>query len=324
MDLCLPTDMHESATIAALGAGKHVLVEKPMALSVASCQRMIAAAERAKKVLMVAHVLRFFPAYVALQRAVNRHELGSIRAATFRRRCAQPGWSDWITDKSRSGGGAFDLLIHDVDMALRLFGEPPAISATGYEDAAKGVDVISARFYYDGFVAEISGGWMGPGGFPFAMEFTVLGDGGVLEYNSESRPFKRYGGGEEVPLEQMDGYVAEIGYFAECCRRGEQPSLCTPESSAGSGSTGARDVRGTHEEWGEGFMEIGVMFWAGRDNLTELARWACKAGSWASAEMLHYRRKRQSNGGRRLRRRGFLSPRSCARIKEKITPTFRL
>lgn len=234
VDLCLPTDMHESAAIAALGAGKHVLVEKPMALSVESCQRMIDAAESAKKILMVAHVLRFFPAYRALERAVDHHELGSIRSATFRRRCAQPGWSDWITDKSRSGGGGFDLLIHDVDMSLRLFGAPQAISATGYEDAAKGVDVIGARFHYDGFVAEISGGWMGPGGFPFAMEFTVLGDRGVLEYNSESRPLKRYGGGEEVELETMDGYAAEIAYFAECCRSGEQPSLCAPASSTES------------------------------------------------------------------------------------------
>ncbi len=236
VDLCLPTDMHESATIAALSAGKHVLVEKPMALSVESCHRMIAAAERAQKTLMVAQVLRFFPAYRELQRVVDKGALGGIRLAAFRRRCATPAWSEWITDKSRSGGGGFDLLIHDVDMALRLFGAPEAISATGYEDAAKGVDVIAARFYYDTFVAEITGGWMGPGGFPFAMEFTVLGDQGVLEYNSESRPLKRYGerygGGEEVELEPMDGYAAEIAYFAECCRSGEQPLLCTPASSA--------------------------------------------------------------------------------------------
>ena len=183
---------------------------------------------------MVAHVLRFFPAYHALQRAVENRKLGAIRLATFRRRCAQPNWSSWITDKSRSGGGAFDLLIHDVDMALRLFGAPSAISATGYEDSPAGVDIISARLYYGGFVGEITGGWMGPGGFPFSMEFTVLGDRGVLEYNSESRPLRQYGGGEEVPLETMDGYAAEIAYFAECCRSGEQPSLCPPSSSAES------------------------------------------------------------------------------------------
>ncbi len=230
----MPTDLHELATIAALRSGKHVLVEKPMALSVESCQRMIDEAERSGKILMVAQVLRFFPAYRALQRAVDDHELGTIRAATFRRRSAQPGWSDWITDKTRSGGGAFDLLIHDIDMALRLFGTPSGISATGYEEAAAGVDFISARLFYDGFVTEISGGWMGPGAFPFAMEFTVIGGQGVLEFNSESRPLKRYGGGEEVTLESADGYAAEISYFAECCRTGKQPSLCMPSSSAES------------------------------------------------------------------------------------------
>jgi predicted dehydrogenase len=238
VDLCLPTDLHEAAAIAALRSGKHVLVEKPMSLSVESCHRMIAEAGRARRILMVAHVLRFFPAYKALQRAVDGRELGAIRSAAFRRRCAQPGWSDWITDKTRSGGGAFDLLIHDVDMALRLFGPPRVISATGYEDATAGVDIVSARFFYEGFVVEISGGWMFPGAFPFAMEFTVLGERGLLEFNSESRPLKRYGtpdaSGQEVALESTDGYAAEISYFAECCRTGDQPLLCTPTSSAES------------------------------------------------------------------------------------------
>ena len=232
VDLCLPTDMHESATIAALRAGKHVLVEKPMALSVKSCDRMIAEAKRSQRILMVAQVLRFFPAYRALQSAIDVGELGKIQFAQFRRRCAQPGWSSWITDKSRSGGGVFDLLIHDIDMALRLFGPPSAISATGYEDAPAGVDVISSRLFYDELVVEISGGWMFPGEFPFAMEFTVLGRRGVLEFHSESRPLKRYGGGEEVLLAPADGYATEIEYFARCCRSGEQPLLCTPESSA--------------------------------------------------------------------------------------------
>jgi predicted dehydrogenase len=234
VDLCLPTDLHESAAIAALRKGKHVLVEKPMALSVESCRRMIAEAERAQRILMVAHVLRFLPAYRALQNAIDAGELGRIHFAQFRRRCAQPGWSGWITDKSRSGGGAFDLLIHDIDMALRLFGPPSAISAIGYEDAAAGVDIVSARLFYEGFVAEISGGWMFPGAFPFAMEFCVLGSNGVLEFNSESRPLRRYGSGEEVPLESVDGYAAQIAYFAQCCRTGEQPALCTPASSAES------------------------------------------------------------------------------------------
>jgi predicted dehydrogenase len=254
VDLCLPTDLHESAAIAALRSGKHVLVEKPMALSFRSCERMIAEAGRAGRILMVAQVLRFFPEYRVLQDAVDTGALGKIRFAQFRRRCAQPGWSTWITDKSRSGGGAFDLLIHDVDMALRLFGPPLAISATGYQDAPAGVDVISARLFYEGFAAEISGGWMFPGALPFAMEFTVLGDRGLLEFNSESRPLKRYGGGEEVVLEPADAYAAEIEYFAECCRTGQQPSRCTPVSSAESvrltlAMLEARSKNGERNSW---------------------------------------------------------------------------
>ena len=63
VDLCLPTDLHKSATLTALAAGKHVLVEKPIALSVADADEMIAAAQKAGKLLMVAQVLRYFPEF---------------------------------------------------------------------------------------------------------------------------------------------------------------------------------------------------------------------------------------------------------------------
>src|SRR4051794_22896473 len=122
VDLCLPTHLHEQVAIAALRAGKHVLVEKPMALDGASARRMIAEAERAGRVLMTAQVLRFFPEYVALRDALK--QLGPARAATFERRCAEPGWGGWLKDPAKSGGGAFDLLIHDVDICLHLFGRP--------------------------------------------------------------------------------------------------------------------------------------------------------------------------------------------------------
>jgi predicted dehydrogenase len=65
VDLCLPTYLHEDVAVAALRAGKHVLVEKPMALDGASARRMIAESERAGRVLMTAQVLRFFPEYMA-------------------------------------------------------------------------------------------------------------------------------------------------------------------------------------------------------------------------------------------------------------------
>ena len=72
IDICLPTGLHAPLTIAALDAGKHVICEKPMALTVEDCGRMLEAKNRNKGVLMVAHVLRFWPAYRVLHEAVVR------------------------------------------------------------------------------------------------------------------------------------------------------------------------------------------------------------------------------------------------------------
>ena len=103
VDLCLPTYLHEDAAVEALRAGKHVLVEKPMALDGASARHMIAVAKRTGRILMTAQVLRFFPEYVALRQALPG--LGAVRGAFFRRRCAAPAWGGWLKDPEKSGGG---------------------------------------------------------------------------------------------------------------------------------------------------------------------------------------------------------------------------
>ncbi len=253
VDLCLPTYLHEPAAIAALRAGKHVLVEKPMALDAAACGRMMDAARSSGKVLMTAQVLRFFPVYAALRTAVPR--LGQIRAASFRRRCAMPGWGDWLKDVSRSGGAVLDLLIHDIDMCLHLFGQPSVISATGFQDVARGIDILDARLHYaQGFTASIQGGWH-PGEFPFSMEYSVVGDGGAVEYSSADASKKAptlYSppGTESLALEDTDGYAAEIAYFAECCRTGAAPARCRPRESAAAVSV-ARQLEHSRTRNGE-------------------------------------------------------------------------
>ncbi len=234
IDLCLPTHLHAPLTIAALRNGKHVLVEKPMALDGEECDRMIREAGKAGRVLMVAQVLRFFPAYVALRDALPR--IGDLRAAFFRRRCAGPAWAKWHVDKSKSGGGVFDLVIHDADQCIQHFGLPEYVSSTGYEALERKVDVIESQLYYrDGFVATISGGWHHPKSYPFSMEYTVVGDGGAVEYSSEGRPpalHRADGEVEELPQPDRDGYQAEIEYFLECASAGRQPEMCRPEDSA--------------------------------------------------------------------------------------------
>jgi predicted dehydrogenase len=236
VDICLPTDLHAPAAIQALRAGKHVLLEKPMALDCEGAAQILAAAEASGRILMVAQVLRFMSAYERLIEMVRGGKLGAIHSAFFRRRTAAPAWGPWEFDKSKSGGGVFDLLIHDVDMCLLLFGPPEAVSSTGHEDLAGGVDMISSSFHYAriGSVT-ITGGWHHRGQYPFSMEYTVAGERGVVEYSSAGRPPAVYwadGSMETLATGGEDPYEAEIAYFTECCRSGRQPERCRPAESA--------------------------------------------------------------------------------------------
>jgi predicted dehydrogenase len=236
VDICLPTDLHEVVAVAALRAGKHVLVEKPMALDGFAVDRMVLAGSRYRRVLMTAHVLRFWPAYMALRQATRDQQLGPVRFAMFRRRCAAPGWSGWLNDAARSGGGIFDLLIHDADMCLHLFGTPEAVSASGYADPSAGIDCIDAQLYYPhGGVVSITGGWHSPGAYPFSMEYTATFEGGTIEYNSQGRgPTLYTPDGTEKILDagDRDAYTAELEYFVDCCHRLQPPELCPPRESA--------------------------------------------------------------------------------------------
>jgi predicted dehydrogenase len=236
VDICLPTNFHAPVTLAALAAGKHVLVEKPMALDAGTAQEMIAAAAAAGRILMVAQVLRFMPPYRFLIDLVKSGRLGRVRSAIFRRRTAVPGWGAWEFDRSASGGGIYDLLVHDVDMALHLFGAPSSISATGFENLQGGVDMVTAQFHVDtADSVTVTGGWHHKGEYPFSMEYTVVADEGVVEFRTPDRPAAVYwkdGTVEKCPAPDVDPYGAEIEYFLECCRTGSAPELCPPEESA--------------------------------------------------------------------------------------------
>ena len=219
VDLCLPTEMHEQVTLEALRAGKRVLVEKPMALDGAAAGRMIAEAERQQRTLMAAQVIRFWPEYAALRDTLRSGRLGALRGAVFRRRCAAPSWGTW------AGGGAFDLLIHDVDFVLQLLGKPEAISASGVCDDAAGIDLLHATFFYpNGVDVLITGGWLNRGSHPFSMDFTVTFDRDTVEYSTAS-------GVGVLNCPPETAYAAEIAYFVRCCA-GAPNELCPPRESA--------------------------------------------------------------------------------------------
>jgi predicted dehydrogenase len=231
VDICLPTDLHATTAIAALRAGKHVLVEKPLALTGAAANEVLREAERSGRILMTGQVLRFLPAYSEAARLVRSGSLGAIRMSWFRRNCAKPSWGGWLTDPARSGGGIFDLLIHDVDYSILLFGEPAAIIAAGSGG------LISATFTYAGSgPVVIEGGWHAQGPYPFSMSFSIAGEEGTLEFSSAGCPLTLFRAGgsapEIVPLPDVDGFEQELRYFAECVASNRQPEKCPPRESA--------------------------------------------------------------------------------------------
>ena len=236
VDVCLPTHLHAPITIQALRAGKHVLVEKPMALNGQIASEMLAEAAKSDRVLMVAQVLRFMPEYQALAELLESGRIGPVHSAILRRRTATPTWAAWEFDSSKNGGGVFDLLVHDVDFCLKLFGAPEAISSTGMEAMAKGIDMVVGEFHYpDIGNVTITGGWHHIGEYPFSMEYTVIADSGAVEFSSDGRPPTLYESRKEaepLKLKEHDGYQAEIEYFVDCCISGGKPVLCPPEESA--------------------------------------------------------------------------------------------
>lgn len=229
IDICLPTDLHVSVAIAAMQAGKHVLCEKPLALTAVDCDRMIAEAEEHRRVLMAAQVLRFWPAYKYLERFVRSREYGAILSATFIRRCGLPDWSRWLTDDSRSGGAVLDLLIHDIDQALWLFGPPNRIAAKSLGP----IDTIAAALIYaEGPDVRIQGGWFAAGS-PLSMTFQVRAQRAEVELTSQGLYLSNQAGErKEVELDGAGPYETELAYFVECCRENRKPERCMPEDSA--------------------------------------------------------------------------------------------
>lgn len=239
VDICLPTHLHDVVAVEALRAGKHVLVEKPMALDGFGADRMVNAARRYKRVLMTAHVLRFSPEYAALRDAVLDGQLGRLRFAVFQRWGAAPTRGGWWRNAEQSGGGALDLLIHDVDFCLHAFGKPKAVGASGTCDLERGTDFLNAQLFYEqGGVVEISGGWVEPAAYPSSAGYRVAMEGGVIEYATAGRAPTLFAGGAAggagrvLSLAGGDGYRSELQYFEICCRTGTAPELCPPGESA--------------------------------------------------------------------------------------------
>jgi predicted dehydrogenase len=169
-------------------AGKHVVCEKPFAQSVDDAQRMIDACKAAGVKLLLAHVLRYFPAYADAKARVDKGEIGAIKLMRMARLnsmlLAQEG--SWFTDLSQSGGVLFDMSIHDYDFARWLAGDVAsvkAIAASAWnKPAAQEGAVLLA--HVNGAVTFVEGSWAMPAK-TFRTTFDLIGDAGRIEFDSK-------------------------------------------------------------------------------------------------------------------------------------------
>ncbi len=133
VSVALPNALHAPVTIEALGAGLHVLCEKPMATKAAEARAMLSAARRADKTLMINFSFRFRPQSRALKRIVESGKLGKIYygRTVWHRRRGLPGFGGWFGTKELAGGGPIiDLGVHRLDLAMWLMGNPRPVTVS--------------------------------------------------------------------------------------------------------------------------------------------------------------------------------------------------
>jgi len=131
IDITLPPGLHGDVAVAALRAGRHVFCEKPMALTVRDCRRMSDAAKRAKKLLMVGHVLPFFPEYAWAFKTIRSGKYGKVLGGSFRRVISDPAWLPNFWSAEKVGGPMLDLHVHDAHFIRLVFGLPRAVVSQG-------------------------------------------------------------------------------------------------------------------------------------------------------------------------------------------------
>ncbi len=183
VDICTSTPEHAPLAIAALRAGKHVICEKPMALSVADCVAVEKAVSDSGRQLMVGHCLRYWPHYVKAREMLASGEYGRALYAQFHRSGAVPGGSagGWLM-KPEASGGVLDLHIHDIDVALWWFGRPGTIEAHGYRRDGLPMIVDATWRYLDGPLVQLHGAW-DPNGGAFRHAFRLIMERATLVYD---------------------------------------------------------------------------------------------------------------------------------------------
>lgn len=244
--VALPHFLHSDVTIAALQAGKHVLLEKPMAMTVAECDAMIAAAERTGRTLMVAHSQHFFPVNEAVRALLAGGAIGSIVFATDT--WYKPFYADprpaWFLDV-RQGGGMWPMNgSHMIDRMMMFIGSPvvavKAMVGTYFVDVPATDTGIALLQFENGVHATIQHCGYQLGQAVERFEGEITGTAGQLRFTTQKLHRCHDGKYEEVPVttslpllkpdwpaDRRPGatFTNQLAAFAAAIRTGQEPAV---------------------------------------------------------------------------------------------------
>jgi len=259
VDICAIHDQHKTLATASAEAGKHVLLEKPMATTLQDCYRIVEATEKAGITFMVAQQLRHLPSYSRTRKLIREGEIGRIwsvrsdnwtpgfRSRTFSRR---PDW--WGLDGKRAGGGALPMFAtHHIDLFRYFIGDIKEVWGKVWTDHplfTNGADdrAVATLEFENGAMGHLSTSYSSLG--PHSHQIIIFGDEGTI-YTAPtpgSSPIAQHQAPAMVSSIKMDKegqppafvpvveeatgepdyslpYVNQILHFAECCREGREP-----------------------------------------------------------------------------------------------------
>ena len=250
VNICLPTFMHKSVSIAALKAGKHVLVEKPIEIRLDAANEVVQVGVESGRYFMVAHVLPFFAEFAYAKRVVESGEYGKLLGGHFKRVISQPTWTRDFADIEKSGGPGIDLHIHDTHFIQLLCGVPDAVFSQGKLATGNFVEYLTTQYIYKDKDLSIScsSGAVSQQGRAFSHGFELYLEKATLLYDfatlggepTSSTPLTLLtddGAVHKVDLgevDPVDAFTGEIQHAVDAINSGSDPTALS--------GVGARDA----------------------------------------------------------------------------------
>ena len=244
VDICLPHHLHAPAILDAAAAGKHIICEKPMCMSLAEADQIAAAVRAAGVTYMSAHNQLFMPVVREAKRMIDAGEIGKVlwlrSQDCFRVELGDknPFTGSWRAElKTQGGGELIDTGYHPSYRLLHLAGSP-AVSVHGqmgrYLQRIEGEDTASVQVRFaGGAIGEILTSWAFP--LPHGThQIHVIGERGQI-FGSENTLYHLPGGATEPTkrtFDPVDTFEAEVGHFADCLREGKRPMHGVEEGRA--------------------------------------------------------------------------------------------